>query len=190
MKIALIVLAFLIALIGWFKPKTVSKPITISMVLLLVAAFIFQIVVELREQKEKAKSLYTGVLKHDRVLLSGSQKIYPKFEFGDSGAILVYAGPQGGPIFKIFDDNSLTIMTEDDQLKVSTIIRDHNGHVVAELSKNEWKVNKNNSFDRNYGKALSKLRITLGMFSFKFVLSKIAFNFKVSSTIRTVMVLP
>lgn len=180
MKIALIVLTFLIALIGWFKPKTVSKPITISMVILLVAAFIFQIVVELREQKEKAKFLNTGVLKHDRILVSGSQRIYPKMEFGDSGTILVWTGPQGQPLFKIFDNNSLMIVIENNQLKVSTKIRDPNGHVVAELSQNEWKVNKNNSFDRNYTKNALEVKDSTGdvLLQVRFVEDRVQFQGK------------
>jgi hypothetical protein len=73
-------------------------------------------------------------------------------EFGDSGAIFIFAGPQGTPLFKIADDNDITIEIEDGELKVSTKIRDPEGHIVAEIVKSEWKVNPDKSWDRNYAK--------------------------------------
>ena len=107
-----------------------------------------------KAQKEKdAKSTYSGVLKPARkVLLSAQTKVFPEMEFGDSGTVFVFAGPQGMPLLKFAEDNHLTITTDKDGIKVSTIIRDIRGKVVAELIENEWKVNPNDSWDRNYSR--------------------------------------
>lgn len=102
-----------------------------------------------KEEKSEAQRAYAGRLK-SQVLLSPGGNVYPKFEFGDSGAILMFTGPQGSPLFKLAADNDLTILVENGQLMVSTVIRDKGGRVVAEITKNEWKVNPQNSWDRNY----------------------------------------
>jgi hypothetical protein len=105
------------------------------------------------EKETAAKTSYSGRLekKNDNVkILDAKERAYPKLEFGDSGAVLVYAGPQGSPLFSFADENALTIELENSDVKVSTIIRDKTGRVVAELKKNEWKVNPNNTWDRNY----------------------------------------
>lgn len=153
MEILLIFIVFIIAVVGWFKPKTVPRFVSFLMVGLLITSLIIQIVIERRQAREEAKLRYSGFLKSEsKIVLSGKQKIYPKLEFGDSGSILVYAGPKGKPILEIFENNSLTILIEDGQVKVSTLVRDRNGRLVAELLKNEWKINSNNTFDRNYSK--------------------------------------
>lgn len=151
MKIALILIAFLIAIIGLLKPDKVPSSLTIILAGLFVLAAIIQVLIERRQAKEDAKSRYSGVLvAKSKILLSPKKKVLPELEFGDSGAILAWAGPQGEPIFKIFEDNSLTISIESGQLKVSTLIRSQDGSLIAELVNNEWKVNPHKSFDRNY----------------------------------------
>ena len=103
------------------------------------------------EREKSARGAYAGKIEPKRgVIFSVADQIIPKIEFGDSGAILAYGGPQGSPFITFAQDTQLTIVTEDNQVKVSTIVRDKNGTVVAELRKNEWKINPNNSWDRNY----------------------------------------
>lgn len=96
------------------------------------------------------------------ILLSLKRQIIPQFEFGDSGAVLQYKGKEGVPLFKIFDDNNLTIWIEKGHIKISTLIRDKFGEVVAELSANEWKVKKESVFDRNYSKNALEVRDRTG----------------------------
>jgi len=103
------------------------------------------------EHDKRAHDAYSGHIKPKRSLIfSAAEKVFPKIEFGDSGAILIFAGPEGSPLFKFAEDTELTIVNEDNQVKVSTVVRDRTGRIVAELRKNEWKVNPNNSWDRNY----------------------------------------
>ncbi len=112
-----------------------------------------------REAKQAAKDAYVGRLEHrSQVLLSTRKQAYPKLELGDSGAVFLFAGPQGTPIFKIAEDNDITVEIEDGELKVSTKIRDDKGDVVAEVVKNEWKVNPSKAWDRNYCKDAIEVR--------------------------------
>jgi len=151
MEIVLIVIALVVALIGVYKRDSWPLSVTLGISVLLIIGAIVQIVIEVRESKDAAKSKYAGTLEpKSKVLLSTTDDINPKIELGDGGTIFSFAGPQGQPLFKIFNDNSLTIILDRGQVKVSTIIRDKSGSAVAELINNEWKVNRNCAFDRNY----------------------------------------
>ncbi len=120
-------------------------------VVVALLAVALQIRNDLVRCEEKARSAYTGILQaQQHIVVSGTQHVWPKVEFGDSGAIPMYAGPQGSPLFTFAEDMKLTIVREEGHVKVSTIIRDRTGRVVAELVKNEWRVNPHNSWDRNY----------------------------------------
>jgi len=100
---------------------------------------------------QRARVGHTLAKSSRNVLCSPSLiRLFQGIEFGDSGAMLAYGGPQGRPFITFAQDTQLTIVTEDNQVKVSTIVRDKTGAVIAELRKNEWKINPNNSWDRNY----------------------------------------
>lgn len=162
MKTILMIIVLSIGLIGWLWPRNkapLSSPIIIVMVILFLSVVALQLFIERTEVREQAKLKYSGTLEtKSKVLLSPEKKSLPKFEFGNSGAILVWDGPQGKPIFKIFEDNSFTILVEDGQIKVSTLIRNKDGSIIAELTNNEWKINPSNSFDRNYTKDVLEVK--------------------------------
>ena len=184
MKIALIVIAFILAIIGWFKRDVVPPYVTAIVVLLLLVFAVFQIVIEIKEEREKDKTKYAGVLKPEtKLLLSGEKNIYPKLELGDGGTIFAWEGPEGQPMFRFFKDNHITIVIEDGQLKVSALIRNKHG-IVAELLKNEWKVNLNNSFDRNFSKNALEVKDNTGeiVFQVKHVSDRIQFQGKFYDT--------
>jgi len=84
------------------------------------------------------------------VLLSASTSAFPTIEFGDSGASLVYKGPNGKPNLTFLEDSSLTVERIADHIAVSTILRDESGRMVAEIERNEWKVRPSIVWDRNY----------------------------------------
>lgn len=114
---------------------------------------------EATHRKRAAQQTYAGRLETEpKIILSEDKQAYPKLEFGDSGAIFLYAGPQGKPIINFAEDNNLTIELLGDQLLVSTKIRDSNGTIVSEISRNEWKVNPFKSWDRNYSKNALEVR--------------------------------
>jgi len=102
-------------------------------------------------------------------------------EFGDSGAVFVFGGKPGTPLLKFAEGNALTIVIEDGQLKVSTLIRDKSGQVVAELVKNEWKVNRNQTWDRNYSKNALEVKDNTGdiVLQIKLVEDKVQFQAKI-----------
>lgn len=117
-----------------------------------------------KEKDAAAKNAYSGVLTPEsKVILSAGSGIYPEMQFGDSGTIFIYEGPQGSPLFRFAEDNAFTITTDGDgSIKVSTVIRDKTGAVVAELIENEWKVNKSRAWDRNYSKNALEVRDDTG----------------------------
>jgi hypothetical protein len=180
MKYTLILLTVLLALLGWLKPAPTPLWVTVAAAILLVAGGIIQLSLARTERRSKEASAQTGVLTSQRILLAPNQAAHPKLEIGDSGAIFVFAGPQGQPLFKFFDDSHLTIELENGQLRVSTLIRDKAGKVVGELSKNEWKVNTTAAYDRNYSKDALEVRDASGdvVIQVRFVGDRVQFQGK------------
>lgn len=56
------------------------------------------------------------------------------------------------------DKPVFTMNLKQGKLLVTTTMRDEKGDVVAELNNNEWQVNKNNVFDRNYTDSALEVR--------------------------------
>jgi hypothetical protein len=54
------------------------------------------------------------------------------------------------PIGDKWDDQPIYLSVRDGYMFVNTTLRDEEGNVVAVLRDNEWQVNENNYFDRNY----------------------------------------
>jgi hypothetical protein len=86
----------------------------------------------------------------------------PQLELADSGAILAFDGPEGQPLMQFFEDCALTIELEDGEVKLSTVIRNPRGEIIAELIRNEWRVNPDKSFDRNYARGALEVRDETG----------------------------
>lgn len=106
---------------------------------------------KLIDRDKEMRTAFSGELKaKEQILISAKDHVWPKVEFGDSGAIFLFAGPQNSPLITFSEDTKLTIIREEERVKVSLTIRDKSGRIVAELLKNEWKVNQQNSWDRNY----------------------------------------
>lgn len=151
-KLALIIIGLVLALVGWYKPSTAPLWLIATVTVVLIVAAGIQVALLRKERKDKKKDQYAGELtaKTVDVMLSAETHVYPKLELGDSGAILVYAGEPGTPLFKFFENSHLTVVRDAGRVKVSTTIYDSRGTLVAELANNEWRVNKNASFDRNF----------------------------------------
>jgi len=112
----------------------------------------------------EAKKAYTGSLKPEKnIIFSGKDNIYPDIELGDSTTIIRYIGPKGGPLFAIADDNDLIIEFDNQgHIRLSVKIRDKNGQLIAELTRNEWKVNPQNAWDRNFSNNALEVRDPTG----------------------------
>lgn len=103
------------------------------------------------DAEKDLRSVYGGELRApEEVLVAAEKQLWPKVEFGNSGAMLIFTGPEGSPLFTFGRDTKLTIVRDQGRVKISLAIRDKTGRLVAELLKNEWKVNPQNSWDRNY----------------------------------------
>ncbi|MCH7875794.1 MAG: hypothetical protein IH965_10905, partial [Gemmatimonadetes bacterium] len=163
MKYALVVLTILLAALGWLRPEPTPTGLVVAALALLFVAGALQLRIARQERKTAATGKFSGLLKgKQRLLLAFKKGRHPQLELGDSGAILRYGGPQGQPIFKIFDDTHLTVELERNRVQVSTLIRNISGTVVAELIRNEWKVNQNTAFDRNYSEEALEVRDASG----------------------------
>ena len=144
-----------------------------SIILVIAALFLISsIIVEFQQNQEKKAFAYEGTLQSDSsiqyfimnilspitdFLFPTNDNDFPALELGDSGTIFNWAGPNGEPMFTILKDSQLTISKEKGQLKISTMIRSHDG-LVAELVNNDWKINPQESFDRNYNKNALEVR--------------------------------
>jgi hypothetical protein len=102
----------------------------------------------------QAAPAYSGKIEAEKIADHLLGKNIPRaIEIGDSGARLIFNGPQGAPFFKFAENYDLKIDLIDGQLKVSTQIRNKKGEMVAELVENEWKVAvPPKTWDRNYNK--------------------------------------
>jgi len=115
------------------------------------------------EREKDARRAYTGEIRSPiKVVVSSKDHVWPQLELGNSGTVFAYTGPQGSPLFKFAEDANLTIVREDGRVKVSLDIRDKRGALVAELVKNEWRVNPHNAFDRNYSTDALEVRDASG----------------------------
>jgi len=80
-------------------------------------------------------------------------------QIGQSSSFIDFAAPQGVPFLQFANNYELTIDSVGGGLEVSTQVRDRQGHIVAELIKNEWKVAPPpRTWDRNYNRTALEVR--------------------------------
>jgi len=159
-KVILIVLMLGVALIGVFTSKDLPKKIMIALLVLLCFHAAFSIYDGWRskaeEAKTQAKQATSGAL--DGVTRSqierGKRRIH--VGIGQSGTRFVFEINPKQKVFRPFQPIEalewipLWLSIAGDRIKVTTDIRDAAGNIIAKLSENEWQINKNNTFDRNY----------------------------------------
>lgn len=125
--------------------------VTLCLVILLILA----LAASSARLTDQTRSEFSGVLEvKSNTLLSANAKL----QIGDSSTILQYRNLSDQPIFRFFNDNTLTMRLENGQLKVSSLVRNPHGDVVAELIENEWKINPQKIFERNYTKDALEVR--------------------------------
>jgi hypothetical protein len=152
----------LIALITWLI-KDIPLQLKVGITILILIALIGQAFTIRAEHQRQQAAKYSGVLRGPAfTILSPSKDIYPKLKLGHSDTFLSWQGPQGQSLLSLFDDNELVIYMEKGRLKLSTQIRDLHGELVAEIIGNEWKLRKDNLWDRNYDKNALEIRDTGG----------------------------
>ena len=113
----------------------------ITIFMILIGSFATNAYILWQEEAMEKYSKFSGTI-------SGTKDIeYPSIKLGT--AKFVWKGPEGEPIIRIGND-SIKVWIEDGELKISTVIRDETGKIIAKLEANEWQVNPNLIFDRNF----------------------------------------
>jgi len=74
------------------------------------------------------------------------------------GATLFKIDGPDGVFLREENEPVLSLRIESGRLMVSATLRDADGNLVAELVRNEWRLNENNIFDRNYSSNLLEVR--------------------------------
>lgn len=155
--VALIVsvaLALAIALIGIFKAKGQSRRITLVLCTLYVVTACVSLHQGWEDQRGKAKQATSGNLSPVTRLPINKREV--AIELGNSDAVINHVLVGEGDTFNIFggikglDWFPIWFRIEKDRVYVSADIRDQTGRIVAIIKDNEWQVNQNNIFDRNY----------------------------------------
>lgn len=157
MALVLAAIGALIGVLGWLW-STPPKWVRTVAILLLVVAAIFEY--RAREY-EHAQLSQTGLLRPTGSAIHDGD--YPKIEIGNSGTVFVFSGDPSLPFMRILQDCELSIRRVDGVLKVSSTIRDRYGAVVAEIVDNEWRVNSESSFDRNYRESALEVLDSAGL---------------------------
>lgn len=153
LKVIAILLSVAITLLSWFVGKEVplwSKISVSALALILVGTQVTSIV---QEKQEDATLRYVGILKGEPItMLSAQKQVYPRLKLGQSDTFFIWQGEQGEPLIKFLDDAGLTIWVDKGRLKVTTIVRNSKGEIIAEINANEWMINEQTKWDRNYNK--------------------------------------
>jgi hypothetical protein len=96
------------------------------------------------EEDRQRYDEYSGVISGK---LENESIVYPSIKLGTAN--FVWQGPEEEPMFKIGND-SIRVWIVNRELKISTVIRDESGKIIARIEANEWQVNPNLIFDRNF----------------------------------------
>lgn len=146
------------------KPVKVPKCLRYIMIVIAVILAAFEFVERINQTKQESIEKYSGVLKSESFLLvSSDPSTFPKLEIGDSGAFISKLGDKNIKfISKLLEENNFKIEYENRQIKVSMTIRERGGKVVAEIVKNEWKLNRKELWDRNYSKNALEIKDPYG----------------------------
>src|SRR5436309_276953 len=77
------------------------------------------------EREKTARGAYSGKLEaKSKTIFSAKDNIFPAVELADSGTIFVWKGPKEQPLIKLAGDTHLTVSLDENQVKVSVLIRD------------------------------------------------------------------
>jgi hypothetical protein len=148
LPILLLVLTFVVAVLGliverYFKDRVPSWLFIVFIAILsvsLVAAVYQQRQDDLSAQYAATSGKLSGGLENKTIT-------YPILKVGT--AEFVWKGPEGGPMFVIGND-PITVWIENGELKVNLTLRDQSGSIVTKIVANEWQVNPNLIFDKNF----------------------------------------
>ena len=149
--IVLIILVFITGLLGIIseryikkKNKKISRTVFLGTILLLTITFCAYLIQAQQQEFNDKYSSNSGELSGT---LTNDNITYPSLSLGT--AQFIFEGKKGDPLILVGND-PITIWIENGELKLSTIIRSSSGEVIAKIEANEWQVNPNQIFDRNF----------------------------------------
>lgn len=122
----------------------IAKPFAIGVAGSLVAALIWYVFVTIPDAKSRSQA---GILRSQWVF-SFFKPVAPKLAFGSSVLSLIGEAAEKG--FLRFYDDTFHVWIRWGKLRVSAKVRTENGNEVLEIRDNEWVVNPNEIFDRNF----------------------------------------
>ena len=162
-KVAAIVLTSFLAIVTWLLKPSMPAPLAVAVLGFWMLLLALQLWALRDENYERLKDAVTGLLETNVNAVG-----LPRLEMGDSGSILTFAGPAAQPIILVFRDCGVTIRirqnrwTRKRRLVLSTRVFDRKGNLVAEILDNNWKINPNATFDRNFTKEALEVRDSSG----------------------------
>ena len=147
-------LVMVLAIIELFRGQSdrkIRKRTRYIILLFLVLIFLVNVDIVYQSYESEKMAKLSGKIDGK---LTNKNIVYPTVNFG--GAKFVLQGGsnvlpfsyKNGPLI----DDPLDVWIENGELKISTNIRDESRNIIATLDSNEWQVNRNNYFDRNYDK--------------------------------------
>jgi hypothetical protein len=142
----LLVAAWVVAIVG-MRGQPLAILIGLAAIIgggLLILAYLF---------RPDAVPVYTGVLTPKPTLLFSANNggTTPKIQIGDSGVFLVGdSGALSAQLFPALKASDFRVESIGGKIKVSTRIVDSSGNLIAEITRNEWKVSPTQAWDRNY----------------------------------------
>jgi hypothetical protein len=147
MQYLLIILTLISALFGVFKevlPPIWRRLLVPILVVVLVLSSLSQIWLSWREEQTAKHRKESGILRSEH----RSSAKYPVLQLCESG--LKYTGDPTKPVFS-FGGEGIFLRIEDGEAKLSMVVRDSNGIVMAVIRDNVWFVPKSpNVLDRNF----------------------------------------
>ena len=109
---------------------------------------------------------YAGILKPKATLLFSVDQggTIAKIQIGQSGVFIV--GPNSDVrayLFPALQKSEFKVELIDGKMKVSTRVVDGSGNLIAEITRNEWKVSPIQAFDRNYSDDALEVKDSRGL---------------------------
>lgn len=100
--------------------------------------------------------LYGSLQDGSTMILPAQKNVIPHIVMG--GEKFSFEGPMG----RILKKMNMEARIDNGHLKFSTTIYGKDRDIVAEISDNEWKINRDSVFDRNYSRSALEVRNTRG----------------------------
>lgn len=146
--ILLLILTFIVAVLGLIAQRYFEDILPSWFFIVVIAILVVSLVAAVYQQRQdEINAQYAATSGKLSGGLENKTVTYPSIKIGT--AQFVQQGPQGTPMFMIGND-PVTVWIENGELKVNLTLRDRGGSIVTKIVANEWQVNPNLIFDKNF----------------------------------------